>query len=256
MSTSDIIFHIEGRVATITLNRVSRHNALTAGMLRDIECAVAQVEVDKSVRVLLLRSNSPRFFCSGADIKEWGDIGPEEMGSRWVRTGNRVFRRIAELDIPTIAVIAGSALGGGLELALSCDLKYASLSATLGFPEAKVGAIPGWMGCKKLTELVGSSRTRELVLLGEPISAAEAAQWGIINSAVPDDRLNAHVGDICAVLQRRSRASLSVGKRLLRMSESDQAGIAHEFAASVCKATPDAIEGVHAFREKRQAEFA
>lgn len=256
MPTQDIIFTIEGRVADITLNRVARHNALTLDMLRDIEAAIAQVEADPDVRVLTIRSASTRFFSSGADISEWGDIAPEPMGSRFVRAGNRVFRRIAELDVPTIAVIAGGALGGGLELALACDLKYASLTATFGFPEAKVGAIPGWMGCQRLTDLVGATRTRELVLLGEAISAAHAAEWGIINEAFHEDQLEDRVHDVCALLQRRSRASLSVGKRLLRMCESDWAEIAHEFAASVCKATSDASEGVRAFREKRPAEFS
>lgn len=255
MSTQDIIFTIEGGVATITLNRVARHNALTGEMLRSIENAAAEVEAHRAARVLVLRSNSPRFFSSGADIKEWGEIDPERMGSDWIRLGNRVFRRIAELDIPSIAVLSGSALGGGLELALACDFKFAATSANVGFPEAKVGAIPGWMGCQRLTDLVGTTRTRELVLLGEPISATRAAEWGVINEALPDDRLDAKVDAVCALLQSRSRASLSVGKRLLRMSESHSAEVAHEFAASVCKATPDAREGVDAFREKRHARF-
>jgi enoyl-CoA hydratase/carnithine racemase len=256
MSNSDVLFERRGRIATITLNRPSRHNALTLEMLRDIDAALHQVEDDSDLRVLTFRSTSKRFFSSGADINEWGDIDPEAMGSRFIRAGNRVFRRIAELDIPTIAVLSARALGGGFELALSCDLRYASTSATIGFPEASVGAIPGWMGCQRLSELVGTSRTRELVLLGEPIGALRAAEWGVVNEAVPDDQLDTRVDEVCAVLQRRSKASLSVGKRLLRMCESSQAELAHEFAASVCKATPDALEGVRAFREKRHAEFS
>lgn len=255
MSTEDIIFTIESGVATMTLNRVARHNALTVEMLRAIESAALEVEARPDARVLVLRSNSPRFFSSGADIKEWGDIDAERMGSHWIRLGNRVFRRIAELDIPSVAVLSGSALGGGLELALACDFKFAALSASVGFPEAKVGAIPGWMGCQRLTDLVGATRTRELVLLGEPITATRAAEWGVINEALPDDQLDAKVAAVCASLQSRSRVSLSVGKRLLRMSESHSAELAHEFAASVCKASPDAQEGVDAFREKRPAQF-
>jgi enoyl-CoA hydratase len=255
MSGSNILFHIDGRVATITLDRAARHNALTMAMLADVDFALGQIEIARDVRVVVFRSTGSRFFCSGADIGEWGDIDPEEMGSRFIRAGNRVFRRIVELDVPTISVLSGSALGGGLELALSCDFRYASTDAMLGFPEASVGAIPGWMGCQRLSALVGTSRSRELVLLGEPITAARAAEWGVVNQALPQEQLDERVTEICALLQRQSRASLSVGKRLLRMVESGQPELAHEFAASVCKATPDAAEGVNAFREKRHAEF-
>ncbi|MDE1012206.1 MAG: enoyl-CoA hydratase/isomerase family protein [Paraburkholderia fungorum] len=255
MSSSSIRFHIDGRVATITLERVARHNALSLAMLAEIDLALAQIENTRDVRVVVIRSASTRFFCSGADIGEWGDIDPEGMGSRFVRAGNRVFRRIAELDVPTIAVLSGSALGGGLELALSCDFRYASTGAMLGFPEASVGAIPGWMGCQRILDMVGTGRSRELVLLGEPIAAAQAVEWGIVNEALPLEQLDVRVAEICALIQRRSSASLSVGKRLLRMVEAGHTEIAHEFAASVCKGTPDAAEGVTAFREKRHAEF-
>jgi enoyl-CoA hydratase/carnithine racemase len=255
MSGSDVLFDIAGHVATITLDRVSRHNALTMAMLVAIDSALANVEGAAGVRVLVVRSASSRFFSSGADINEWGDIDPEGMGSRFIRAGNRVFRRLAELDIPTIAVLAGSALGGGFELALSCDFRYASEKALFGFPEASVGAIPGWMGCQRLSDLVGANRSRELILLGEPIAASQAAEWGIVNEALAQEQLDARVADVCSLLQRRSRTSLSVGKRLLRIVESGQAELAHEFAASVCKATPDALEGVKAFREKRHAEY-
>jgi len=255
MPSSNILFHIDDRVATITLDRVARHNALTMAMLADVDLALARIENASDVRVVVFRSTSSRFFCSGADIDEWGNIDPEGMGSRFIRAGNRVFRRIAELDIPTVSVLSGNALGGGLELALSCDFRYAALDVMLGFPEASLGAIPGWMGCQRLSDLVGTSRSRELVLLGEPITAVRAAEWGVVNEALPREALDERVAEICALLQRRSGASLSIGKRLLRLIESGQAELAHEFAASVCKATPDAIEGVKAFREKRCAEF-
>ncbi|MFM0059428.1 enoyl-CoA hydratase/isomerase family protein [Paraburkholderia phytofirmans] len=254
-SNSDVLFNISGCVATITLNRVSRHNALTIHMLEQIEHAIASVEHNDEVRVLKLDTSSQRFFCSGADINEWGDLEAGKMGSRFIREGNRVFRRLAELDKPTIAVLSASALGGGFELALACDLRYASVDAKLGFPESSVGAIPGWMGCARLVELVGATRTRELVLLGDPITASRAAQWGIVNEALQPDELQPRIDAVCDTLQKRSRTSLSVGKRLLRMMETGQPEYAHEFAASVCKASPDAIEGVAAFREKREAKF-
>lgn len=255
-SNSDVLFNISGCVATITLNRVSRHNALTTQMLEQIEQSIASVERNDEVRVLKLETASQRFFCSGADINEWGDIEAQKMGSQFIREGNRVFRRLAELDKPTIAVLSASALGGGFELALACDLRYASVDANVGFPESSVGAIPGWMGCARLVELVGATRTRELVLLGDPITARRAAEWGIVNEALQPDDLRTRVDIVCETLQKRSRTSLSVGKRLVRMMETGQPEYAHEFAASVCKASADAIEGVTAFREKRHAKFS
>lgn len=254
-SEADIFYEAKGSIATITLNRVKRHNALTLQMLDDIDHAVAEVERNDEVRVLKIETASPRFFCSGADINEWGDLDPQKMGTRFIREGNRVFRRIAELDKPIIAVLSGSAFGGGFELALACDFRYASTEAKVGFPETSVGAIPGWMGCSRLSALVGATRTRELILLGEPITATTAAAWGIVNEAVEADQLRNRVDAVCVTLVRRSMTSLSVGKRLVRMMETGQHEYAHEFAASVCKASPDAIEGVAAFREKRHASF-
>ncbi|GAB7534037.1 enoyl-CoA hydratase/isomerase family protein [Burkholderia sp. 3C] len=257
MQDDDIRFTIDDdRIATITLNRVHKHNALTLGMLDAIDRALATLETEP-VRALLLRSASERFFCAGADIREWGDIDPAAMGTRFIRAGNRVFRRIAELDVPSIAVLNGSALGGGLELALACDLRYAAVSARFGFPEAAVGAIPGWLGGTRLAALAGVGRAREMVLLGESIDAARAAQWGIVNDTVPDAELDARVAAVCATLRTRSPVSQSVAKRVLRAGAQADGGadVLHELAASACKATPDAVEGVAAFREKRAARF-
>ncbi|RAU47924.1 MULTISPECIES: enoyl-CoA hydratase/isomerase family protein [unclassified Pseudomonas] len=256
MYSDDVTFRVEDGIATISLNRVSRHNALTTEMLRTIDRALEEIEHSPAVRVLTIRSTSPRFFCSGADINEWGDIDPERMGSQWIRTGNRVFRRLDELDIPTVAVLSASALGGGFELALACDLRYAATTASLGFPEAAVGAIPGWMGCKRLNDLVGPTRSRELVLLGTPIDAQRAVDWGLVNAAVAPEALEEVVHQACQTLKSRSPVAQSIGKRLLRIADGGDAELSHEFAASVCKATSDAVEGVRAFREKRPAIFS
>ncbi len=258
MQDGEVRFEIDAdRIATITLDRAHKHNALTLAMLEAIDRALAQIERG-GARVLLLRSASERFFCAGADIREWGDIDPAAMGTRFIRAGNRVFRRIAELDVPSLAVLNGSALGGGLELALACDLRYAAASARLGFPEAAVGAIPGWLGGTRLAALAGIGRAREMVLLGDAIDAERAARWGLVNEAVPDAQLDARVAAVCATLCSRSAVSQSVAKRVLRAgARTDGSGeVLHELAASTCKATPDAEEGVAAFREKRAARFA
>ncbi|SAK97248.1 short chain enoyl-CoA hydratase [Caballeronia hypogeia] len=255
MSTQDVLYQVDGPLATITLNRTGRHNALTLSMLDAIARALGRIEEDDEVRVLVFRSAGARFFSSGADIDEWSALDPVKMGTRFIRAGNRVFRALEELDIPTVAVLKGHALGGGLELALACDLRYATPEARLGFPEAQVGAIPGWMGCARLTRLIGGSRVREMILLGEPIGAARALEWGLVNDVIPPERIDAHVATVCDLLARRSATSLSVAKRLIGCIEAGRWESAHELAASVCKASPDAAEGVAAFREKRAANF-
>jgi enoyl-CoA hydratase/carnithine racemase len=251
-----VLFHRAETAAVLTLNRPARLNALTLEMLQHIDQILEEIETDSEISVLVLRSASQRFFCAGADVNEWGAIDPEKMGSMFIRAGNRIMRRIAELDKPTIAVLNGSALGGGLELALSCDLRYALSSIQVGFPEAAVGAIPGWMGCQRLANLVGPARAREMILLGKSISAATALYWGVINGVSETlEQLEEQVHDVCALLGKRSRVSISVAKRLLRLIEPSGTEAVHEFAASVCKSTPDAEEGVAAFREKRAAIF-
>ncbi|MEX3815314.1 enoyl-CoA hydratase/isomerase family protein [Paraburkholderia sp. BR13439] len=251
-----VLFQRTGTAAVVTLNRPTRLNALTLQMLAEIDQILDEIETDREISVLVFRSASDRFFCAGADVNEWGAIEPEKMGSRFIRAGNRVMRRIAELDNPTIAVLSGSALGGGLELALSCDLRYALSSIQVGFPEAAVGAIPGWMGCQRLSDLVGPARARQMILLGSPISAPMALEWGVVNGvSETTEQLDEHVQGVCELIDKRSSASISVSKRLLRLIESSGTEAAHEFAATVCKSTPDAEEGVAAFREKRAAIF-
>lgn len=251
----EIEFRVEQGIARFTLNKPATHNALTLDMLRALDEGLAQLEGLAGIRCIVIGSASGRFFCSGADIKEWGDIDPAQMGSRFIRAGNRVFRRIREMDVPTLAVLSGHALGGGLELALACDFRYAAEGIKLGLPEATLGAIPGWMGAQRLCALAGAGRMHQLVMLGDTFDAQQALAWGIVHEVVAKEQLEDQVQAICARLVARSPAALAVGKRLMRMIEPPALDIAHEFAASVCKGTADAREGVAAFREKRPANY-
>ncbi|OIV45702.1 enoyl-CoA hydratase [Sodalis sp. TME1] len=251
----DIELEVEQGISRFTLNKSATHNALTLDMLRALDAGLAQLEAREDIRCIVFSSTSERFFCSGADIKEWGDIDPEKMGSLFIRAGNRVFRRIREMDVATIAVMSGHALRGGLELALACDFRCAAEGIKLGLPEASLGAIPGWLGAQRLYALAGAGRMHHLVMLGETITAQQALEWGIVQAVVAGVQLDAYVRGICARLSSRSPAALAVGKRLMRMIEPPALDVAHELAASVCKGTADAREGVAAFREKRPADF-
>jgi enoyl-CoA hydratase len=225
------------------------------GMLREFDEVLAGVERAK-VGVVLLRGEGDRFFCAGADISEWGPLSPDAMGRQWIREGNRVFQRLATQDAVVIAMINGDALGGGLELGLCADIRIASDSARFGFPEVGIGAIPGWMGCTRLQEAVGQGRAKQMILTGEPIGAAKAEQWGLVNEVMAPKDLEARAENLAAIIGEKSSVAISVAKRLLNVSvDVDRFAGMHELAASAIKATPDAAEGLVAFKEKRKATF-
>ena len=178
------------------------------------------------------------------------------MGARWIREGNRVFERLARLDAVVICLMGGNALGGGLELALACDIRLAASDARLGFPEVGIGAIPGWLGCARLQELVGAGRARQMILTGEPIAAPTALLWGLVNDVVPRPDLPLLADNLAATILSRSPVAISAAKRILNAGlDAPRLSAMHELAASVCMASADAAEGLAAFREKRPPVF-
>lgn len=254
-STAQVTLRVEDGIAKIELSNPKKLNAIDEGMLRSLDETLDRIESDEQVRVLLIQGAGGQMFSSGADVAEWSTLSPYAMGSRWIRKGNEVFNRIERLDTPSIAVMNGNAFGGGLELALACDLRYAAADAKLALPESKLGAIAGWNGCSRLLNLVGIGRAREMALLGGPIAAEKALRWGLINDIFPTDQLSAAVEGIARTMASRSAVSLSVTKRILRAVSGDSRDVLHEFAASVCKGTADASEGVAAFYGKRPPVF-
>ncbi|HKN43743.1 MAG TPA: enoyl-CoA hydratase/isomerase family protein, partial [Propionibacteriaceae bacterium] len=172
-------------VATICLNRPSKHNALTPEMLRQLEEILIGLDSERDVRVVLITAAGNRSFCAGADIKRFKALRPLDMWALWTRLGHRVFDRLAGLRQPTIAAITGNAYGGGFELALACDLRILADDATLALTEVGIGTLPGWGGTGRLRDLVGSGRAKELILTGEPLVAERALAWGVANQLVP-----------------------------------------------------------------------
>src|SRR5581483_2458643 len=165
----------------ITLNRPDKGNALTMQMLEELGSIVSEIAADRELRAVVIRSQG-RFFCTGGDIEAWGSLSPHEMGRDWILNGISVFERLAALPQPVIAAVSGHALGGGLELAMMADLRIAVKSAKLGTPEVTLGMISGWMGVRRMAELIGVARARHLMLLGVPITAELALNWGLITA--------------------------------------------------------------------------
>lgn len=179
-----IRLEIAGAVARIVLDRPQKRNALSSQLLTELRTRLEDVAAS-DVRVVQLIGEGP-VFCAGADTVEFADTPPELVRRRWTRLGQQVFRAVAELPQTTVAVLAGSAFGGGLELAMHCDLRVAADNVVLGLPEATLGTTPGWSGLGKISEIAGLAAARKLALTGRPIGAAEALRLGIVDVVAAD----------------------------------------------------------------------
>ena len=180
-----VVVEIDGPVATVLLDRPAKLNALTMVMLDDLEAGLARLDADPGVRVVVLASAGDRVFCAGADIKHFMRLGATDMWRTWTRRGHQVFDRLASLRQPTIAAVDGNAYGGGLELALACDLRVLADDATVGLTEVGLGTVPGWGGTSRLRDLVGPARAKEMILTGRPMDAARCHDWGIATALAP-----------------------------------------------------------------------
>ena len=240
--------------AEITLNRPDKGNALTLQMLQQFDSILSEIETDRDIRAVVIRAQG-RFFCTGGDIEAWGALSPLEMERDWILYGIKVFERLAALSQPVVAVILGHALGGGLELALAADLRIAVKSAKFGSPEVTLGMVSGWMGIRRLTEMIGVSRARHLTLLGSPITADVALNWGLITALADDaDDLERQLNECLERLCANAPAAMALTKGILAASHAD---LRHHHASAAGQAisTEDCKEGVRAFREKRKPVF-
>ena len=240
--------------AEIRLNRPNKGNALTMAMLDRLGDIVDEIARDRDTRAVVVRATG-RFFCTGGDIEAWGGLSPHDMGRDWILRGIDVFERLARLPQPVIAAITGHALGGGLELAMAADLRIAVKAAKLGCPEATLGMIPGWMGTRRLAELIGPARARHLLLLASPIPAAQACEWGLVTALAEDEAdLNAQLEAWLDRLLANGPSALALIKGLLGTMHQDLRQH-HASAAAQAAATEDCREGVRAFIEKRKPVF-
>jgi len=251
----EIVYRPVGRdriaVARIELNRPNKGNALTIPMIRRLESLAAEIESDRSVRAVVIRGRG-RFFCTGGDIEAWGALSPQEMARDWILPGVAVLARIAALPQPVIAVISGHALGGGLELALAADLRIAIRSAKLGIPEVGLGMISGWGGLRRLAETIGVARARQMALLGSPITAAQALEWGLVNALAEDEAdLERQLEGWLERISGNAPAATALTKGILATMHQD---LRHHHAAAAAEAVAsgESQEGVRAFLEKRK----
>ncbi len=258
MTTDLVQLTYKGTIATILLNRADKLNALNAEMLAALESYADELDRNQDVRVVLL-TGAGRAFCVGADIFEWSDLSPLEMGRRWIRDGHRIFARYAQLPQPVIAVLNGYTFGGGLELALAADLRLAAEGVQLSFPEVKLGIIPGWGGTQRLAQLVGPSRAKQMIFTGERVSAEQAEEWGLVNEVVPADQLADRALELAGSIAANGPVAVQMTKQLIdaaNPASADNGVILETLAGSLASYTADAQEGVSAFRQRRQPKFS
>jgi enoyl-CoA hydratase len=244
------------RVATITINRPDKRNALNAAVRRDVIAALDELRAAADVRVVIFTGAGDRAFIAGADIGEFADRTP--LQQRDVMNERRVFDEIAAFPKPTIAMINGFALGGGCELAMACDIRIAARSARLGQPEIRLGIIPGGGGTQRLPRLVGAGRALRMILSGELIDADEAFRTGLVDTLVDDADLLHHTTALARQIAAASPVALRLAKAAVSaaMETPLSAGLALERELFITAfASEDRREGVTAFLEKRDAAF-
>ena len=254
-----ILLSIENLIATITLNRPDKLNAISLAMLEQLEAAIAQLENNRAVRVVIITGAGDRAFSVGADIKEWERViadDPIAMWRAWDRPGHRVFDRLARLHLPTIAAVNGYAFGGGLELALATDLRIASDRAEFALPETKIGTQPGWTGSQRLPALIGIARAKQMIFTGARIKADVAEKWNLVNEVVPHEQVLNRAREIANQIASNAPLAVQFAKTIIEAGAGQGIEIALEgFAAALGATTHDGKEGPASFREKRAAKF-
>lgn len=257
MSYQNLLLEVAGGVATVTINRPDKLNALNAQTLSELEEAFEHCARSESVRVLIVTGAGEKAFVAGADIRELAQMTPlsaKELAYR----GQQVLARVEHMGKPTIAMINGFALGGGLELALACNLRTAASTARVGLPEVSLGIIPGYGGTQRLSRVAGPAVAREWILTGEQFSAEEAHRVGVVNRVFPPAELRAGTMKLVDSILSRGPVALrfaieainrgsNIPQREGEILECDLFGLA--------ASTEDMHEGMAAFLEKRKPSF-
>ena len=246
----------DGQIAVVTLARPAKLNSLTPSMLDELETIARGLEADDDVRVVVLTGSGERAFCVGADINEWAALKPLDMWRRWVRRGHQVFDQWAQLRQPVIAAINGHAFGGGLELAITADIRIAVDTAQFALPEASIGTCPGWSGSQRLVGLIGASHAKYLALSGARFSADQASGRGLVHEVEPSATLQQRALTLAREMAAKAPVSLQLTKQLINAAAGEAAGMALEaMAGALAATTDDGAEGVRSFRERRAPNY-
>jgi len=254
LSYQNIIVTKEGSIGIVQLNRPSALNALNFELMAELVKALEELDNDQAVRVIILTGNE-RAFAAGADLKEMSQSGPVDLilGRRF-----ELWDRIRKIAKPMIAAVSGYCLGGGNELAMSCDMIIASENATFGQPEVNVGIMPGAGGTQRLIRAVGKYKAMEMILTGKPITSQEAYRVGLVNRVVPTESLLDEAKKMANEIASKPPISIRAAKEAILKAQDTALEVGLDFERKsfyMLFATEDGKEGMKAFLEKRKPNF-
>ena len=244
-------------IGILTINRPKVLNALNWQTLRELREFLEDVLHRENLKSLIVTGAGDRAFVAGADIAEMYNMEDREF-QEYVDFAHKVYELVEGVPSPCIAAINGYALGGGCELALSCDIRIASERAKLGFPEVKLGIFPGWGGTQRVTRVLGLGRTKELVFTGEMIDANEALRIGLVEKVVPHEMVMEEARKLARMIAKRGPIAVRLAKTAINAgSEMDlkKALLLEKTLVSLCFDSEDRKEGMKAFLDKREPSF-
>jgi len=252
----NISFEKKDNVAVLKISRPKFLNALNSETLREIEMVLDEIHKDREIYVLVITGEGNKAFVAGADIKEMSNMSVFEAREFSI-LGNRVFRKIEALEIPTVAAVNGYALGGGCELSLCCDIRIASENAKFGQPEVTLGITPGFGGTQRLARIIGTSKAKELIYTGRMIDAKEAEKIGLVNKVVAQENLMDEVMALANSISKNAPLAVRMCKVAINrgIDVDIETGIQYEAEIFAhCFSTEDQKDAMAAFLEKRKID--
>ena len=245
------------QIAVVTINRPTKLNALNKATIEELHHAFGSLDKDAEVKAIIVIGSGEKAFVAGADISEFADFSAEQGRTLAAKGQELLFDFVQNLATPVIAAVNGFALGGGLELAMSCHFRVASSNAKMGLPEVTLGVIPGYGGTQRLAQLVGKGRAMEMIMTASMIDAETAKNYGLVNHVVPQEELLEFVKGIAAKITNNSSVAIAKAIQAVNANYTDGVnGFEVEIANfGACFGTEDFKEGTTAFLEKRKAVF-
>ena len=255
--SNTVLLEVKDGIGYITINRPAALNALSSEVLTDLNLVLDEVEKHEDIRVVIVSGQGDKPFVAGADIKEMDQMSPIQA-FEYMTYANDTFSRLSDLTQPTIAVLNGYALGGGLELALSTDIRIGFEKTMVGFPEVGLGIIPGFAGTQRMSRLIGTSKTKELIYTARIVKGNEAYDLGILNKLVPAEELLSSAEELAKSIMKNAPLAVEKAKHVIQVGSElplKNAIRLETEAEALLFSTEDKVEGMRAFVEKRKAVF-
>ena len=257
MNYKNILLEIKNNIAVVTINRPDKLNALNGDTINELDDLFTSIKNNQEVFVVVVTGSGEKAFVAGADISELNKLDVLSA-KEFSEKGNRVYRKIEDLEKPVIAAVNGFALGGGCELALACHIRTASENAKFGQPEVNLGIIPGYGGTQRLARVINSARALEMILTGDMVSAEEAFRIGLVNKLYPQAELLNKTLELASKIASKGQQAIRLALKAVKATDNISLveGLSYEASlfALVC-GTDDFKEGTKAFLEKRKPQF-